>query len=228
MKSISKHERRFWVATLLATTAAFLYVHKGRPKHLKWGATCEEAKEYLQGDELIPGAAVCATHAVTIKASPKDVWPWLAQIGQTKGGFYSYALLENLAGCKMPNVRDVHPEWQSLKIGDEVRFHPDFPPAPIVMLKAGEHMVIGADLTGPNATSWAFVVRDLGHGLTRLIVRLRGRPHHGIARLSDLLVYEPAHFVMERKMLLTIKKLAEQTAARSEETAEAGMMSSRA
>jgi hypothetical protein len=199
-------------AGLVAATVGYLLFV--RPRHLRWGASWRETQEYLPGDELIPDADSCATHAVTINADLEDVWPWIIQIGQDKGGFYSYTVLENLLGCDMHNTNELRPEWQTLKVGDEVRFHPKFPPVPVVRLKEGEHLVLGADLDGPNASSWAFVVRSLGHGLTRLVVRLRGRPHKGVGHVADLLVIEPAHFVMERKMMLTIKKLAEQRSRR--------------
>ena len=53
------------------------------------------------------------THAITIRAPVEEVWPWLAQIGQDRGGFYSYEWLENLAGCEMRNADRVHSSGRS-------------------------------------------------------------------------------------------------------------------
>jgi hypothetical protein len=205
--AVSKKRLIWTAAALAAATAGYALIL--RPKHLHWGATKREAAGYLVGDEFLPEAESVATHAITIDAPKEDVWPWLAQLGQDKAGFYSYTVLENLVGCHMHNALEIHSEWQELKQGDEVRFHPDFPPVPVVLLKKEEYLVMGAELNGKNPSTWTFVLRDLGFGKTRLIVRLRGRAHRGIGRAADLVLLEPAHFVMERKMLLNIKKLAE-------------------
>jgi hypothetical protein len=64
------------------------------------------------------------------------------------------------------------------------------------------------------AMSWAFVLREQGEGRTRLIVRWRGRWPKGLRGwLANRLFWEPAHFIMGGKMLLTIKRLAEEASA---------------
>jgi hypothetical protein len=60
-------------------------------------------RESLPGDELVAGAKLKATHAITINAPAADIWPWLVQMGQNRGGFYSYTWLENLVGCHIRN-----------------------------------------------------------------------------------------------------------------------------
>jgi hypothetical protein len=70
----------------------------------RWGASDEEVKRTLPGDELVPHADVVETRVVTIKATPAATWPWLVQIGQGRAGYYSYERLENLAGLKMKNA----------------------------------------------------------------------------------------------------------------------------
>ena len=64
----------------------------------------------LPGDGLVLEPAIESTRAIIIRAPVEEVWPWLAQIGQDRGGFYSYEWLENLAGCRMRNADRVHPE----------------------------------------------------------------------------------------------------------------------
>ncbi|MFI5386717.1 MAG: hypothetical protein ACHQ50_11430 [Fimbriimonadales bacterium] len=200
-----------WTAAGIAAAAATYFLVL-RPRHLHWGATKKEVEGYLPGDALLQDPDTVATHAITIDAPLLDVWPWIAQIGQDKGGFYSYTMLENLVGCDMHNTDEIHPEWQEVQQGDVIHFHPKFPPAPIEMLETGQHLVVASDLHGPGAYVWAFALRDLGNGKTRFLVRLRSRGHRGVGRAADLLLTEPAHFVMERKMMLTIKRLAEHRA----------------
>ena len=205
-----------------------VYVYLVRPWHLTWGATDAEAAAPLPGDELVPRPKAEATHAVTIQAPPDRVWPWLVQLGQDRAGFYSYTWLENLFGCRMRNTYRVVPEWQRLAAGDGVLFHPRLPRVPVAVLDPGRALVIGGRLdpktgtpAGPGpadparsgATAWAFALRDLGDGRTRLVVRLRGRwPDGPRGWLANRLFWEPAHFVMERRMLRTVKRLAEAAA----------------
>ena len=57
---------------------------------------------------------------MTVDAPVTTVWPWLAQIGEDRGGFYSYSLLERAVGAHIHNADVVHPEWQDLQVGDTV------------------------------------------------------------------------------------------------------------
>ena len=111
------------VAPVLVGAAA-LSVVTARFSALHWGATTEESREPLPGDELIHDAGLVATRAITIEAVPEAVWPWVVQIGADRGGFYSYDRLENLAGCNLRSADSVVPEWQHLAPGDLVRLHP--------------------------------------------------------------------------------------------------------
>ena len=184
------------------------YTFAVRPWHLRWGATDEEVKEPLPGDEVVPDATQSATHAVTINAPAEDVWPWLAQVGQTRGGFYSYAWLENLVGCRMKNAERIVPEWQDVKVGDEVWLHPSAPPLPVFICEPGRAMVLGSNTESPG--TWGFYLKKLGDGKTRLIIRGRGHWKQSLFNWLFLYgVFEPAHFIMERKMMLGIKRRAE-------------------
>lgn len=189
------------------------YVLGIRPWHLRWGATDEELKEPLIGDELTPNPKLRATHAITINAPARDVWPWLVQMGQTRGGFYSYTWLENLAGCHMRNADEIVPEWQQLKVGDSVWLHPKAPPVEVAAIEPGRALVL---------KPWgAFVIRPIDERTTRLIIRSQGDydPDLKNELLNFLLwrvVFEPAHFIMERKMLLGIKERAEKLGRKNE------------
>lgn len=76
---------------LLALTVAFLaYTFLVRPWRLRWGATNEELNVSLPGDPWIPAGAEGSMRAITIGAPVLAVWPWVVQLGQERGGFYSY------------------------------------------------------------------------------------------------------------------------------------------
>jgi hypothetical protein len=92
-------------AALIGTAAALIYVL--RRWQLRWGATGEEASATLAGDDIIPDADLVVTRAISVNAPADQVWPWIAQIGQGRGGFYSYDKLENLVGC------DIHARTRS-------------------------------------------------------------------------------------------------------------------
>jgi hypothetical protein len=91
----------------------------GRRWQLSWGATEPESHAALPGDELLGSADLTATRAISIRASADGVWPWIAQLGQGRGGFYSYDLLENLVGCDIHSSDRIVPEWQHVEVGDE-------------------------------------------------------------------------------------------------------------
>lgn len=203
MKSTSK----FLTATLGAAAAGLAaYAILIRPWHLRWGTSKEELDMPLPGDELVKDPTLNATHAITIDAPCEDVWPWLVQIGQNRGGFYSYTWLENLVGCEMKNADRVVPEWQELKVGDEVWLHPKAPPLRVLAIEPGRAIVL--------EKTWAFILQPIDEKTTRLIVRGRGEfnPDLKNALLNFLVwrgVFEPVHFIMERKMMLGIKERAE-------------------
>jgi len=89
-----------------------------------WGATGQEQDLALPGDELVAGPASVATRAVTVAAAPEEVWRWLVQIGQDRGGMYSYDWLENALGLRIHSTGRIREEWQRLDPGDQVRLVP--------------------------------------------------------------------------------------------------------
>jgi hypothetical protein len=168
-----------------------------RSWHLRWGATDEDFSTPLPGDELVPDPGIESTRAITVNAPVEEVWPWLAQIGQDRGGFYSYEWLENLAGCRMRNADRIHPEWQHREVGETVFLHPATG-MKVATFEPGRAIVL---------EGWgAFVVVPIDGKSTRVI--LRTRVPRG-AMLYYLLGIEIPHFIMERRMLQGIKKRAE-------------------
>lgn len=157
-------------------------------------------------------ADLVSTRAMTIQSSPEDVWPWIAQLGQGRGGFYSYDLAENLIGCNIHSAETVVAEWQDIAVGDEVRLHPEVSLA-VTVVEPGRALVlrravpVGAT-AGPYDMTWAFVLRDGPGDTTRLVVRERYRY---VARWAALIV-EPVELVssvMSKRMLRGIRQRAE-------------------
>jgi hypothetical protein len=178
----------------------------------RWGTTPGEVNRTLPGDELIPAADWSYNHAITIHAPRSSVWPWLVQMGQDRGGMYSYEGLENLIGCDIHNVWEIHPELQHLKVGDTIRLYRNGFGPPVAMINPERALVLGGppDANGSGAT-WAFYLFDGPNGTTRLLERGRGAAGKGIAARLGFGPYlmDPVGFVMSRKMLQTIKALAE-------------------
>jgi hypothetical protein len=99
-----------------------------KAKYQKWGATDEEVQRELPGDELVKDVKGWYQHAITINASPTDVWPWIVQLGQNKGEFYRCELLENIVGSKIHNADSIIPEFQDTTVGDKVTMTPKAAP----------------------------------------------------------------------------------------------------
>jgi hypothetical protein len=195
--------------TVAAGSAAAIVVVALRARSLRWGATDEELDTVLPGDELVPHADLTATRAVTVDAGADGVWPWIAQLGQGRGGFYSYDVLENLVGLDIHSADRIVPEWQGIDVGDEVKFHPKGGMTAAVV-EPGRALVLRGGIPGtpPFDFAWAFVVRGQPDGSTRLVVRERYR----YVRWWAPLLVEPVEFislVMSRRMLRGIKERAE-------------------
>jgi hypothetical protein len=179
-------------APALAALAVAGYVAGMRPWHLAWGATPDEVAE---GDAEGCGRS---TRGVTIDAPAEEVWPWVAQLGQDRGGFYSYEWLENLAGCRMRNADRIHPEWQHREIGETVYLHPSGG-LKVTRFEPGRAL---------GLRGWGtIVVEPLDERRTRLVVHGSGK--RGLELLYGVALIELPHFVMERRMLLGIKERAE-------------------
>ncbi|MBS2965881.1 hypothetical protein KGA66_22725 [Actinocrinis puniceicyclus] len=199
----------------LLAGALAAYWSVGRPWHLRWGATAQECAGPLPGDELIADADLLATRAITIHAPADQVWPWIAQLGQGRGGFYSYDLLENLVGCDIHSAARVVPQWQDVAVGDRVMLAPRVG-LDVALLDRGRSLVLrGAVPLGGTAApydfTWAFVLRGEPGETTRLLVRER----YGYTRPWAALLVEPAEgvsFLMSRGMLRGIRRRAQSAA----------------
>jgi hypothetical protein len=205
-------KRRAAAAGAAVFGGAAAYILVVRPWQLRWGATNKERDATLAGDDLIPTPDLMATRAMTVHALAEHVWPWIAQLGQGRGGFYSYDTLENLVGCHIHSADQIVPGWQDIKVGDQVNLHPEVglgvavvEPGRALVLRGGVPM--GA-VPPPYDFTWAFVLREQPEGRTRLLVRER---YVYTQRWAPLLV-EPVAvvaFVMTQRMLRGIRDRAE-------------------
>lgn len=193
-------------------TAAVAAVCLARRASLRWGATTEEVAAALPGDDLVPHPDLVSTRAITVHAAPEDVWPWVVQLGQGRGGFYSYDVLENLVGCDIHSADEVVEEWQHLAVGDRVNLAPQVALEAAEVIPGSALVLRGAampnDAPSPYDFAWAFVLRPAPGGGTRLVVRER----YAYLRRWAVLMVEPVEWVsmlMSQKMLRGIRDRAE-------------------
>lgn len=198
-----------------------------RRRRLRWGACDEELRQTFPGDELVPEPRWQYLHGVTVRTRAARVWPWIAQLGQGRGGFYSYQLLENLVGCQIQNASAVVPGLQALSVGDPVSIHPKMPALRAAIVEPGHSLVLhsradpasgrgsakGNGPDPPNLT-WAFVIKDAGGQQSRLFSRYRVAYGSGAAQALGYgpWIVEPVSYVMDLKMLVGIRERAEQSA----------------
>jgi hypothetical protein len=173
-----------------------------------WGTTAAERALVLPGDNSMPQPGIDWNHAITINAPPEAVWPWLAQIGDTRGGFYSYMFIEQaIAGSGLYiNADRIHPEWQNPPVGqgmiDQYLAIAEYAPNQYLLARQTEAME-GAYLT------WLWHLTPLGNNQTRMIVRVRIQmPVEAqlpfVGEMINL-----SGFVMQQKMLQGIQLRAE-------------------
>jgi hypothetical protein len=221
------HSRRLLLACIALKTAGVIGILAARPRLRRWGTRADETTRPLPGDDLVPGPTYAATRAITIAAPAAQVWPWLLQIGQNRGGFYTYDALENLVGLQIHSADRIHEEWQNLRAGEDY-----------VTLDAGETMKLtiavleppramvlrsGAPDETPQAPgdffgreiafTWCFALEPAGPTSCRLLIRSRlaWRPNIA-ASVVQALALEPVHFFMEEGTLRGIRDRAERRA----------------
>lgn len=211
--------------TLIApvAAAAAVYALAVRPRLLRWGASDDELRRPFPGGSVIPGGRRGATMAVTIDAPPSGVWPWLAQMGCDRAGWYSWDRLDNGG---VPSAERIHPEWQELSVGQRLASTPSgrawfevaaLEPERFLGLRAAIDLRTGRpfDTTGPRPpwyvdALWAFQLDEWPGGRTRLVVSgyAAARPRF-VQTIADLLFWEPAHWLMQSRQLANLRRRAE-------------------
>jgi len=176
-----------------------------RPWHLRWGATREELERTMPGDEVVSAPIFDATRAVTVEAGPEAIWPWIAQIGFGRAGWYTYDLLDNLG---RRSAERLVPELQHIEAGQLVPMGPgkdagmrikEFEPYRSMVWWDKHHL-----------TTWVWALDPTPGGSTRLVTRVRARPSwRHPATAFWLVLFEVADFPLMRKCLLGIKRRGE-------------------
>jgi proline iminopeptidase len=205
-----------------AGLTAVVYGRLVRPRLVRWGATDEEVTGPYPGAGLVPGGERAATMAVTIDAPPDQVWPWLVQLGGDRGGWYSWDFLDN--GGR-PSADRVHPEWQHLALGDQIKYWTRRRGAvdawKVAALEPNRFLGLygSVDLRGraldpaqprPWAYTeglWGFLLAELPGGRTRLVIGgYQAMRPRWAERLYNYWVYVPVVWIMQARMLAVLKR----------------------
>jgi hypothetical protein len=199
--------------------AAFLSPFS-RPARSHWGLTAEIAARPYPGDELVKAPRWSWSHGVIIEAPCSAVWPWLAQIGADRGGFYSYQWLQNVAGCDIENAERIHDEWLP-RVGQKLMLHPDrrVPALEIRAVEPGRYLLTEgkaderarAEGRPWTQVSWLFFLEPLGESRCRFVSRYRADCSDDVATKLAFgpTLLEPVGFAMDGRMLLGVKERVE-------------------
>jgi hypothetical protein len=189
-----------------------------RPWYLRWGATDAEVEQAMPGDDLVKGSQHVnrrpITNAVTINARPADIWPWLVQMGQGRGGMYTYDWIDRLMGVlDHDSTWEVLPEHQHLEVGDEIPLGGG-PGWPVSAIEPNRSLVLDIPAPGTQIV-WSYGLYELDETHTRLVLRTTYcTSMNQLLGTLLLQVIDPGSFLMTRKHLLGIKQRAEALAAR--------------
>jgi hypothetical protein len=162
----------------------------------------------MSGDGVIARPTHSATQAVTVGASPDDIWPWLVQMGYKRGGLYSYDWLDRLFGfLDRPSATRILPEFQHLAVGDKILLGPRVE-LTVISLQPARALVL-SNKTGDVEWVWQFGLDPIDAEHTRLVSRGTEHMPKAIWAWLYMRLMEPAAFVMTRRMLLGVKERAE-------------------
>jgi hypothetical protein len=232
-------KNKLYLGLLAAASGAYLLRRLGK----RWGATDNEVHRPLPGDDLVPHPMLETTHAISIAASPSDIWPWLVQMGYDRGWWYTdarwYQWVDKYIWhtSHLASPDHIIPELQHLAVGDTV---PDGPPGTafftvatleperVLALFSTTHILFMAPASLRNNPkvglhgefSWVFVLDEKEEDLTRLIVRTRASYEPKIFRMLTRPMLFPADFLMARLMLQSIKQRVERSIKQASELVE--------
>jgi hypothetical protein len=202
-------------AAMMVAALLTPFLREGRSH---WGLDGPLAQRAYPGDELVAEPRWSWTHGVEIDGSAEEVWPWIAQIGADRAGFYSYQWLENLAGCQLRNAEAIHPAWAVREEG-RLLLHPEVPALYVTAVAPGKYFVAHAraDAAARAANrpwaevSWLFFVEPIDERRCRFISRYRCACSDEIATQLEFgpTLLEPIGFAMDRRMLLGVKERVE-------------------
>jgi hypothetical protein len=207
-------------AAVLLTVGAGALGSQVLHRRRNWGATADEARATLPGDEFVPEPAEQTTLGVTVYAPAREIWAWLVQIGQDRGGMYSYDWLENLIGLHIHSAVQVQEGWQHLAAGDRVVVVPEgYRPMPagyafrVARVDPPTSLVLRQGPPDhPWNGVWSLHVVPAGDDRCRLLSRARTETPAAPGLRFATRAMEPVTLVMTRRMLGGIKDRAERQA----------------
>src|SRR5215216_2511612 len=205
-------------ATIAICIAGAAYFKLVRPWYRHWGATAEEIARSMPLDDRIPNPTTITTRALTVRARPEQIWPWIVQMGEPpRGGYYSYTWVERMQGLEIENADRILPEFQTLKVGDSLDEAGNMT---VLDIDPGRYLVLGPpDVYDWLKSTWVIALYPVDESSSRLVTRLRARMSFlGMLRALPPAAWpfwifiDPGVFVMERKMMTEIKHHAESLA----------------
>jgi len=175
------------------------------PKMATWGATSQEAARPMAGDELQTKPLINWTNAVTINAPVEQVWPWIAQMGDRRGGFYSYTWIERLvSGVPYKNADRILPEFQDPQPGTSIIEGQ----LSIAEVEAGRSL-FAKNVSEGMGWTWTWQLDPAGENQTRLVNRIRISVPKEFENPAVTFVMGVGAFVMEQNMMQGTKIRAE-------------------
>lgn len=213
----------------LAATAAVAAGYAG-VQHLgrTWGATRDERRRRLPGDDLVANPKTQTTHAVTIAARPDAIWPWLVQMGWGRAGWYTYRWVDLLLfPANGPSATRILPAHQRLAVGDHIPDGPpetacyftvrELEPPSVLVLHSDSHLFGRLADREDVAMDWAWTwhLTADAHGGTRVVQRNNLRLTPRWLHLAYVATIVPADFVMARSHLLGLTRRVEHASART-------------
>jgi hypothetical protein len=218
-----------WIGIAVGV-AGFVYALVTRPWQSRRGATQDEIRRSLPGDDLVSSPKSGYTQAITIRAPVSEVWPWLVQIGYKRAGWYSHDFLHRLvgiAGCvddERCSAKRIIPELQDLKVGDVIEIAPGMgytvaglePEQALILhtiLDTGKWESVSRNAPLPEKylrSGWVWFLEGIDENSTRLIVRVRNDYDSGLlSTLSTAISNVLGRMVMQPKTLRVLKQRAE-------------------
>ena len=205
----------FFLILVILAVVLIVFHFVLRPKMLRRGATIREANRSFPGDDITPSKPFRSTMATNLNAAPRDIWPWLVQVGWGKAAFYSYNKIEALLGMDLHNADYINSEWQDLKVGDTMWMsHPKrkylFPITKVDRIEPNEELVFA--IYGPQGVgeepsgAWSFILEPTDAGRTRHYSRLQVSTPSFLGKLIFYFFMEPAHYIMQQGMFEGLKK----------------------
>lgn len=199
----------FVIASILIVLV-LVYLALVRPWQLRWGATDDEIKRSISGDDIVLKPSFNATRAVTINASAENIYPWIVQMGVTRAGWYSIDLLDNLA---RPSAEIILAEHQNVQVGDIIPMSPDGKQGMQVKSFSKNKWMLWWDKIGDS--SWAWEIYPEGEAHSRLVTRVRVKYRLFSPAIAFNLLVEFFDILMMRKCMLGIKRRAEKLPSKS-------------